>query len=164
MERIVRFIHRIGESLSFIGTIAMLAVVGIIMTNIVLRFFGKALLGTYEAVGLLMVVMISFGIAYCAIKKSHVAVNIVLLQVPKRVQTILSIITTTLSIGIWLLIVWCSAGFARKQWLKGEATDIMEWPIYPMRFVFVLGAIILCLVLLLDLINTFRGSNQDDTD
>lgn len=159
MNCFARSVQRIGTALGAIGTVALIAIVGIVMANIVLRFFGRAMLGTFEAVELLIVVMASFSIGYCAIKQSHVFVSIVIIRIPKRLQVILSIITTALGLGIWGLIIWCSAIFARQQWLKGEATDIMMWPVYPMRYVFIIGAIIVCLALLLELFRAIRALN-----
>lgn len=162
MEYFERFVHRITTVCGAIGVIFLVLVMAVIMTNIFMRAFGHALIGTYEAVQLLSVVTASFCIGYCAIKKSHVVVSIVIIRLPERVRTLFYIITTTIAIGLWALIIWKGAVFAWQHLVKGEVTTIMRWPIYPMRFVFVLGAIILCLVLITDLLKAVRRYKAND--
>jgi len=144
--------------LAIVGTVCLMGMMLIVMTNIVTRVFGKAILGTYEAVELLIVVMVIFSIGYSAIQKDHVVVSVIISQLSKSVQRILYIFTTFLSLGIWGLIAWYSYKFARDMQLVNERTAIMEWPVYHFRYIFAFGTIILCLVLFLDIFKALRES------
>jgi len=162
MEYFEKFVRRLGTVCGAIGTIFLVAIMAVIMTNIVLRAFGRALIGTYEAVQLMSVVTASFCIGYCAIKQGHVVVSLVTTRLPERIRTLFYMVTSSIAIGLWALIIWKGAVFAWQHLLKGEVTHVMRWPIYPMRFVFVLGSIILCLVLLVDLFRAFRRYREND--
>jgi TRAP-type C4-dicarboxylate transport system permease small subunit len=136
----------------------MVAMMTIVVVNIIGRMFGKAIIGTYEAVQLLIVVFVAFAIGYAAIKDAHVNMDIIVLRVSKPTQRVLAIISSIFTLGIWVLIAWFTLEFAGEQRLIGEHTIIMEWPIYPFRYIFALGAIVLCLVLLLVIIKTIKGN------
>jgi TRAP-type C4-dicarboxylate transport system permease small subunit len=100
--------------------------------------------------------MVAFALGYCALTQSNVVMDVVFTRLPHPVRTVLTVVTTFLSLGIWVLIAWQSAKSAIQQHLVGEITIIMKWPVYPLRYIFVLGAILLCLVLFVDLSKALR--------
>jgi TRAP-type C4-dicarboxylate transport system permease small subunit len=154
MESFSKAVDRIITSLTTVGFVALMLMMLVVVANIVLRSlsgigFGKPIVGTYEGVQLLITVAVAFALSYTAIKDSHVNMDMVILRLSRRSQSILTVINSILSLGIWALIAWYSFVYAGEQATAGESTSIMEWPIYPFRFIFALGAIILCLVMVL---------------
>lgn len=157
MDRFSRLVDKIGGISSVIAIFFMLGISILVVINIILRgFFNMAMLGTYEAVELGMVVVGSLGIGYCAVKQGHISVDIFFKYLPRRVRVIIDICTNILGIGIWAAVAWMGVEYAQIQWANEEKTAIMHWPIPPMRYVFVLGVIILVLALVVDLRNLFR--------
>lgn len=156
MDYFANFVGRISKALSVIGVCCMVGMMLVVVANIISRFFDVPILGTYEAVELAAVPMVAFALGYCALTQNHVVVSIVLTRLRQSVRTILGVVTTLLSLGIWVLIAWQGAKYARQQWLVGEGTYVMGWPIYPLRYVFVLGVIVFCLVLFVDLFKALR--------
>ncbi|MBP1707572.1 MAG: transporter small permease subunit [Chloroflexi bacterium] len=146
--------------LTAIGFTALIVMMLVMVINIITRPLGHAIIGTYEAVQLLIVIMVAFSLGYAAIEKVHVNMDMVIVRLSRSARRILLIITTFLTLGIWALITWFGFAFASDQTLIREHTTIMEWPIYPLRFVFALGAAIVCLVLILQLYQAFKRSNQ----
>ena len=160
MDSFTSIVHRASPLLAVIGSVCMVAVMVTIVSNVILRFFGESILGTFEIVELLIVVMVAFALGYTAIKQGHVAVTIITSRLSQPVRTIFAIITTFLSLGIWGLIIWQGTEFAWVKWLVPEVTYLLRWPVPPFRFAFVLGAIILFLVLLTDLFRTLREASR----
>ncbi|MFC1901625.1 TRAP transporter small permease [Chloroflexota bacterium] len=136
----------------------------VVVTNVISRLFGVPILGTFDVVELLIIVLATFSLGYCAVKQGHVAVTIVFSRLSQRTQTILTIVTIFLSLSIWILAAWTCFNHAGAQLLMGEATDVMEWPIYPFRYVFAFGVSILCLVLLVDLLMAFKKGRESGSD
>ena len=158
MDYPTRFVRQTVTALTALGACLFVAMMLTVVANVISRAFGYAILGTQEAAELMMVVAVGFALGYCALMQSHIVITIVINRLQQPVRTVLAVITTILSLGIWATIAWKGAEFAREQWLAGEATHIMEWTLYPFRYVFVFGVFLLCLVLLIDLFNLLKGS------
>jgi TRAP-type C4-dicarboxylate transport system permease small subunit len=160
MEKFEKILKWTIGKLTAIGFTAMLLMVLIMVINIILRPLGHAILGTYEAVQLLIVIAVAFALGYAAIEKVHVNMDMIIVHLPKSVQRILFIITTILALGVWAGITWYGFNFAIEETLISEHTSIMEWPIYPLRFVFSIGAGIMCLVLILQIYKAIKRSDS----
>jgi TRAP-type C4-dicarboxylate transport system permease small subunit len=153
-----KYVRHIVTYLTAVGACLFVAMMLLVVANVICRALGYAILGTHEAAGIMMAITVAFALAYCALTQNHVVVTIVINRLRQPVRTVLAVITTIISLGTWALLAWKSAEFAREQWLVGEATHIMEWTLYPFRYVFVFGVILLCLVLLTDLFKLLKGS------
>jgi TRAP-type C4-dicarboxylate transport system permease small subunit len=157
MDFFSRSLNRIINILTAIGFFALLLMMTVVVVNIVTRPIGKPIVGTYEAAQLLIVVMVAFSLSYAGIKDAHVNMDLIIMRVSKRVKLALSVITSILSLAIWILISWYTLGFANEQALIGERTSIMAWPVFPFRYILALGGIILCLVQIQDIIRAVKG-------
>jgi TRAP-type C4-dicarboxylate transport system permease small subunit len=160
MEKFEKILKWTIGKLTAIGFTAMLLMVLIMVINIILRPLGHAILGTYEAVQLLIVIAVAFALGYAAIEKTHVNMDMVIVHLPKSVRRVLFIFTMILTLGVWGGITWFGFNFAIEETLIREHTSIMEWPIYPLRFVFSIGAGIMCLVLILQIYKAFKRSDS----
>ena len=151
--RPVNMICKVGGIIAGYGILIMMLIV---VLNVILRMSGKALLGTYEIVELIMPLIVALALGYCTSKGGHVTIGVIFEHLKPPASTVLAIIAIILSLSIWALIAWFGAGFAREGWLIGESTLALKLPVYPLRYVFVLGAVIVCLALLVDLFKALR--------
>lgn len=164
MDKLHKVINRIVISLSTVSIFTFLSMALVIVANVVMRAFDRPILGTQEIVGILMVVTVSFAIAYCALLQNHIVITIIITHLKTPTKRILAIITTTLSLFIWIIISWQCAAFALEQWKINEKTTVIEWPLYPLRFIFAFGLFVLCAVLVSDLLKHFKEMSDNDTD
>ena len=138
---------------AFISGLLLIGITLLVVSNVILRIFNESILCTYEAVEIMIVIPVAFGIVYCASKGRQIAVTLLVSRLPQSIRVIFAIITGFVGIGIWALIAWKSAELATE--IK-DVSFLMHWPVYPFRYAFVLALIALCFVLLLDLYNNFR--------
>ena len=160
MNRFNKFLKRIVTSSTAIGFVFLLILILIVIINIITRQFGLGILGTYEAVQLSISIMIGFAIAYAAICEMHVKVDILITRLSKRVQRVLYIITSLLTLSICTLMAYYGVKFALDQFSNKEGTIVMDWPIYPFRLIFIIGIIIMCFVLILEIIQKIRDGKK----
>jgi TRAP-type C4-dicarboxylate transport system permease small subunit len=153
-----RILNRILGILVAIGFTCCMLMMMIVVVNIVTRPSGHAIIGTYEAVQLLIVVMVSFSLGYTALSKGHVNMDMVVTRLSSSTQKVFSIISSILGLIIWIMITWYSFQFSAEQLLINEQTAIAEFPIYPFRFIFALGAFITCLVMVLNTVKSIKES------
>jgi TRAP-type C4-dicarboxylate transport system permease small subunit len=157
MDTIAGIIQRIGKAGAAIGAVTLLAVMLLIVSNIVYRFFGGVIAGTYELIGPLVVVTAVFALVYTALTQSHIVIKILTSRFPRRIQAIVQSIIGLIGLGLWALIAWGSIGLMIQKAANGEATYLLHVPILPFRIMWELGLILFCLVLLVDLIKSLSG-------
>jgi TRAP-type C4-dicarboxylate transport system permease small subunit len=150
MDRFTNIIGRIVRGGTIAGSIFLLVVVLIVVTNVVIRFFGHMIPGHYELVSLITVISVAFTLSYTAIHKGHIAMNILVSRLSQRNQIIMGAFTTIVSIAVWAAIAWASITVINDKMLK-EVSNMLLIPYLPFRCVWVLGLILYCLVLVTDL-------------
>ena len=153
MEKIVNLFAR---ELDRVAQWAIVILMALVITNIVLRFAWRPLLGTYEFVSFLSAVVISFALAYCAVQKGHIAVTLVVDRLPPRGQAIVDVIINAVSIIFLGLTVWQITLYATDMVLSGEVSPTTKTPFYPFVYGVALGFLFLCLVLLVDLLKSIN--------
>jgi TRAP-type C4-dicarboxylate transport system permease small subunit len=151
-------VHRISRGLNWLGVAALVGMMVLVASNVIIRFFGGIIPGTYELVEIMAAVLISFALIYAALTKTHIVIKLLVSRLPQRAQAILGSITSLFGIVTWALLAGAGAIYAREQWLLNETTDMLELPIVPFRYVLVFALIILCLVLLADLSSALRAA------
>jgi len=156
VDDFTRVLNRIISIFTAIGFAALLLMMLVVVTNIITRPLGKPIVGTYEAAQLLIVVAVAFSLSYAALKDCHVRMDIVTVRLSRKTKSVLVVITSLLSLGIWILITWYTLAFANEQLLIGEHSSIMSFPVFPFRYILALGGIILCLVQIVDIIKAIK--------
>ena len=125
-------------------------------TDVVLRFFRHPIPGTYEIVGLLGTVGISFSLAYTTVKKGHIAVEFIVSRFTGKTQNSIDAVNNFLSLILFAIITWQSTlyGFDLKQ--SGEVSLTVQLPIHPFVFGISFGCGLVCFVLAMDLYKSLR--------
>lgn len=158
MEKIV---HQLVRGLDTVAQVATVLLMALVVTNIILRFTWRPILGTYEFVSFLAAVVISFALAYCAVQGGHIAVTLMVDQLPPRVQAAIDIIVGIISITFFGLTVWQITLYGTDMIASGEVSPTTKTPFYPVVYGVALGLLGLCLVLLVNLVKSIaRVVNQ----
>lgn len=121
----------------------------LVTTNVFLRYaFSRPLKSVYEIVELMLVIVVCFGMAYTAIFKGLVSVEVLVERFPPRAQALMGMVNSLLGLGLFSLITWKSAEQAITYWTAGSTTYVSNVPLFPFVLVVVFGSGLLCLVLL----------------
>lgn len=127
-------INRISQ---VVGAVAILFLVGMMLltvADVFLRYvFSAPIKGSLELTEFFMVVAGFLGIAWCAVKRGHVKVDLIVRHMPPRAQGITDTITMLLAMTVVPLIAW--QGFAQARYLMVEnfvspSLNIPEFPFY----------------------------------
>jgi len=150
-ERVVHSLSRICDRIAQAAVVAMLLLV---VGNILLRIVWKPILGTYDIAGFIGAIVIAFAIAYCALQRGHIQVELLVARFPVRVQGIIDSITGILSLGIFSLITWQCTVLANHIRRVGEVSMSAHISYYPYIYGVAFGCGLLCVVILVDLIKS----------
>ena len=152
MQRLNNIIRRIGGVGVLIASIFLLAMMIIIVSNIIYRFFGGVIVVTYEYVELFAGMAAALALGYTALKKRHVVINILISRFSHRTNIILGIIMGIIGLAFWIILTWGSIKILLERGIS-EVTLNNAIPLFPFRSLWVLALILFCFILLTELIN-----------
>lgn len=145
--------------ISNLGQGVLMVMVLLVVTDIILRrFFNSPLSWSLEAVEFMLVIVVFFSVAYCAIKDSHVSIDVLVARFPATTRKIIDIFTHILGIALFFFMTWGVIMSGITQWKGGYITGILPVPVYPFLFVIALGSAMLALVLLMQLLELIFGT------
>lgn len=93
--------------------------------------FNRPLAGAFELVEYMMAILVPFCIVYCAYNKGHVAVELILGRFPRRVQLVVDIVTTLVTLLFVLTIAWQSFLYIGETYAADLTSAVLLIPTYP---------------------------------
>jgi TRAP-type C4-dicarboxylate transport system permease small subunit len=150
MIRLYRGITLVSRGFNALAGTAVVAMMLLTCADVILRLFRRPVPGTYEIIGFLGTVVISFSLAYTSLEKGHIAVELFMERLPRRIRTGVESVISLISAALFALITWQSIAYAVDLKQSGEVSVTLTMPIYPFIYGIAVGSGLLCLVLLAD--------------
>ncbi len=149
MDALKREIQGFNRAVAGVGAAFLLPLMLLTTLEVISRnLLGHPIPGVIELSGYLLAVFILLGLAYTQQVKGHIGVSLFTSRLKARSKGILGMITTFLSLFIFALIAW-------QAWVVGigerTVSDMLRIPQLPFRLLVAVGALLLCLELLIDL-------------
>ncbi len=149
MSNLTRMVTGFSRILDQIAGFCMVAVMGLIVANILLRaIFKRPILGTIEYVVFLTVAMIGLALAYCAVQNGHIAVDFVVCRLPLKVQAVIGNVMNAVALVFWGTCAWQVGKYAQSTVISGAVSSTVQIPLYPFIYIVAIGLAALSLVLL----------------
>jgi len=144
---------RFVETLSKIGAVSGGAGIVILMVlataGAIGRKFGQPVPNVLEACETIMFASVFLGMAYVALQRGHINVTMFTQRLSSRAQTILDAGVLLLAAAVFGLLTWSSWVLAWQWFLMREIRlGAFPWPIWPFRFLFVVGMGLIALQLI----------------
>ncbi|MBW2598583.1 MAG: TRAP transporter small permease [Deltaproteobacteria bacterium] len=156
MLRLEKQLDNLSNAFNWVAAGAILIMMALTCADVVLRLFRHPIPGTYEIVGLMGTVGVSFALAYTTAKKGHIAVEFLTSRMPKKAQAIVAAAGELFSVLLFGIIVWQSALYALDLKRTGEVSLTIEMPVYPFVFSITIGCLLVCLILAADLYKSLK--------
>ncbi len=142
-----RNVYLLTVSASRVGASLLIGMMLLIVSDVFLRFlFNKPVQGSFELIEVLMGATVSLSIAYCGYKRGHVAVEIVTEQLSRGMRKFFELIHNLVCAAFFLVVAVKSAQQAVVIKESETVTALLDIPIYPFIWVFVIGVLLLALV------------------
>ena len=146
----------------------MYAIAGVVLTfmmsltvaDVILRYLGRPIPGTYELIGLSGAVVIGFAIPYTSLARGHIFVEFLIDTFEKGRRDIVLIFTRIL---ILLLFIGFGVNLIRTgidMSATGEVTQILRIPFYPVALGMGVCCFIECLVMVCDIVKIVGGKYE----
>jgi len=152
----VKHLSRAGKAFNILACAAVIAMMLLSVTDVVLRIFGKPIPGTYELVGFLGTIVVSFALAFTSMEKGHIAVELLVERLPQRAQLAIESFGNFISALLFGAIAYEAVLYALDLKKSGEVSSTLQMPAYPFIYGIAAGCTLLCLLLITDCIKSFR--------
>ncbi len=160
-KAIVRRIGSLNVLLAYAGAYVLFGMMLLTTCDVIGRYiFNLPITGAYEITEAMMVTLVFFFIGYTQASKAHVAVDLVVRLLPRKIEIIINILTQVISLLMMLLVAWMS--IVRWVELMGirEHTPILGIPISPFLLILALGCLVLCIELGKDIPGLLRKAEE----
>lgn len=146
----VKTIHGVGSGI--------LAVMMLFTTaDVILRyFFGSPIKGDYEISAFMMAIVIPSGLAYCALRKHHIRVDVLTTKLPGRVQASLGAFAYLVTLGLLCVVAWQGVVYSSVLHASNTAATSVAIPHYPFVIIMTIGIMVFALVALRHVIDCTR--------
>jgi tripartite ATP-independent transporter DctM subunit len=152
------FIHagRIEQAstvVHYIGGVILAAMMLITAFDVIGRFvFNHPIKGAMELSEIMLVLIVFFGVAYTALQKEHVRVELLLMFLKPKIRLLFNVFSDLISIALILGIAYEGLVQTVIQHQRFLTTTLLKIPLWPFALMLSIGAMLLCLVLIKDLI------------
>ncbi|NUL45332.1 TRAP transporter small permease [Cellulosimicrobium funkei] len=165
MEAVVTAVSRI---FGIVAALAVVVVMGAIVADVVTRWItGASLPSMVEISESALVVSIFLGLPWAAVTGAHVSVSLLTDRLGERAGRVMANIAWMFCSVMAAWFTWAAAGRAwGSTQLNETRMGLVEWPIWPLRWVIVVGFLVLTLTCLVNLlrINTGRRTLGESND
>lgn len=142
------------RSLSRVMNAVACCVLGLMMlltvSDVLLRYFLRLpILGATELTENMMACLAFLALAWCAVERSHLKVDLVMMMFSSRVQALIDSITSLAGLCLVGLIAW--RGFVEATAVKelNIESSLLGIPAFPFYYVMAAGFTLLCLVMVI---------------
>jgi len=159
LEKVSRLLN---QGLLWIAGCLLAVMIILTCGNIFFRIVWVPIRGTFELMGYLGAVVTAFALGYTQIRHGHIAVDIVVLGFPKKIQGLLNAINCIICTAFFSIIGWQIAKYATNLWRTGEVTETLRIIYYPFAYAVAFGCFSLSLVFLVEGLKSFLGNREGE--
>lgn len=152
-------IKTIASTLGILATLATLVMMISITIDVAFRIlYNRSVPGVLEISETALVTAVFLGLAYTGVTNSHIAVDLLTERLGKRTLRWVLSLAWALSTAYLLWILYATATRAIPSFIARETRmGLVAWPIWPARWIIVIGIAAMLLVSVANLVRTIAG-------
>ncbi len=160
MKGFMNKIHRLSSFTNVIAGVSLLCLMFLTVADVILRSFKRPILGTYELVSFLGVIVFGLSLPFTSWMRKHIYVDFVILKFSRRVRNIFNIVTRWLVIFLFSWIGWNLIEYGMDLQKTGEVSTTLHIPFYPVAFAVGICCFVQSLVLFCDIVKILGGEYE----
>ncbi len=157
---LLRIVSKISGWMNGIAAVALGFMILLTVADVILRYFKKPIVGTYEMVALCGAVIIGFSLPFTSLMKGHVNVDFLTFKLSPKGRQIFNFVTKCLGIILFLVIGWNLVIMGMDFHKVGEVTPTRHLPIYPFLYGIGICCFLESLALLCDAAKILGGKDE----
>ncbi len=160
MPALEKLNHYLINLLTFIGGVFLVGMIVMTCANIFFRMVWVPVRGTFELMGYAGAIVTAFALSYTQMKKTHIAVDILVHTYSARTRKAVHIINCILSSIFFVLAAWQISIKATTLMRTGEVTETLQVIYYPFTYAVAIGCAVLALTLFTELIKAVTPQKE----
>lgn len=158
VKKVDKVINTISNTVAIVSYIALVGIMVLITVDVLLRkIIQVTVVGSYEIVQLMLLLLVFGAFAYAQTNRSHIHVTMFIAMMPRQISMVLFGLWGVLSTGTAVLCGYALIlqGFYAQS--AGTWTPVLYIPLYPFNYIAAFCMFIFALTLLWDTIKSFIG-------
>jgi len=155
MNLFERILGKVASPMAVIAIGCFLIIMVIVTLNVITRVFNVPIPGVYELTALIMMGGGALALAYAALHRSNVEIEMVKERLPKKAQKVLKIFSWILSTLLWAVVCWQSIRILVQKGFS-EHTEVIRAPYGPSRIIYTLGLAFLAIICAYNIVKTTK--------
>jgi len=160
MKLFLKSVYKLSITAQVIAGLALVVMLIITLSEVILRSFGKPILGSYEIISFTGGIVIGFAIPYTSWKRGHIYVDFLINKFSKKKRRVIMMITRCLGILLFLLISWNLISMGSDLHTNKEVSMTLRLPFYPIAYGIGISCFIQCILFFSDILKV-RGGEYD---
>lgn len=119
-------------------------------------FFNNPIPGTFELTRIALVTTVFISLGFTQLEKVNISITFLFSRLPLKVQKILDVSNSLLSVILFSLVFWQMLRYAARLAAAGQYTTVLRLPMHPWIYIAAAGTLLLCLALAWDLIEAIK--------
>ncbi len=147
MDKLMNIIQAVNKGMDFIAGTALVSIMLLTTFDVILRYLGHPILGSYDLVSFGAVFVIGFALPRTSWEKMHITVDILVERIPAH-RYILDIITRAMALVLFVLLGWNLIVLGADFFKTGEGTLTLGIPLFPIAYALGFCAFVQCFALI----------------
>lgn len=165
LDAFERRFEQVLRLIAYAGGLVLAGLALLIIVEIGMRyFFGRPFRGGYEMTELAMSLIVACGLPYTAIKRGHVAVDILSGIFDRPSMRWVNFAIHALGAAMLGILAWRSLDYAMGSFSYGDISNMMRIPKYPFQFAIAISAGLFAIVLVIDALKALRPASHAGQD
>ncbi len=155
-----RFVYLLSRLMEIIAGIALVFMMSLTTCDVILRAFGRPIIGTYEMVAFTGGVVIGFATPITSWVRGQIFVDFFYQKFPQFWQNALNVATRILVLVLFSFTAFNLWRMASDMVRSGEVSLTLQLPFYPIAFGIGFAFVVQCLVVVCDLLKIAGGEYE----
>lgn len=160
MEKFLSSIFKLNKFMQVISGAALTFIVLLTTADVIMRAFGRPIIGTYEIVAMCGGIVIGFITPITAWLRGHVYVDFLVKKFSNPVQNVVNVITRCVGIGMFVMVGLNVVKIGNNFRRAGEISSSLQLPLYPIAYAVALSFFVLAMALVCDILK-IRGGKYE---
>ena len=156
MNGFLQVILRICQGANAVAGVTLTILMGITVLDVILRAFGRPIVGVFEVVAFFGAVAIGFSIPFTSWVRGHIYVDSLVMKLPRGARKGFHLFTRALGLGLFALAGWNLLRMGNDLLRSGEVSPTLHMPFYPVVYGIGVVCLVQSLVLFGDMIKVIR--------
>ncbi|MBA4417386.1 MAG: TRAP transporter small permease [Syntrophus sp. (in: bacteria)] len=160
MSAFVSIIKRINIWMNTVAEAVLFIMMMLTVVDVILRLFGKPLVGTYELVAVAGAIVVAFAVPQTSWERGHIFVDFMIEKRSETVRNTIFICTRVVGIILWALLSYNLFKKGLHLYKTGEVSLTLHLPYYPAAYSLAFCFFIQCFSLVTDICRIFIKSGE----